>query len=279
MPRSARTRAYCFTWNNYPDTAEATLRALETRYIIFGKERAPGTGTPHLQGYVYWPNAKTVSACRRALPGCHVIMARGSPSSNRSYCSKEGDYVECGDLPSDAEAGGRDERSRWDLARLAAQEGRFETICSDIYLRCYGTIQRIFSDHMPRPMPLPGVCGLWIWGESGCGKTRAVVSAFPDCFIKPRNCWWDGYKGEAVVLVDDVDKFDVRLGGYFKHWADFTPFIGEVKGRSNRIRPSKLIVTSQYTIEEIWEDRQTRDALGRRFTVINKVAGQDIILV
>jgi len=61
----------------------------------------------------------------------------------------------------------------------------------------------------------------------------------------------DGYLDEPVVLLDDVDKFDRALGGRLKHWADFAPYIGEIKGGSRRIRPEKLIVTSQYTIEDI----------------------------
>lgn len=131
---------------------------------------------------------------------------------------------------------------------------------------------------MPRVEALDGVCGLWIYGRSGCGKTRTVLKAYPDCYIKPRNAWWDGYNGEEVVLVDDVDIFDRALGGKLKHWADFSPFIGESKGTSVRIRPKKLIVTSQYSIETIWEDEETREALNRRFTVINKVKDQDILI-
>lgn len=131
---------------------------------------------------------------------------------------------------------------------------------------------------MPRVECLPGVCGLWIYGESGCGKTRSVIKQYPECYIKPRNQWWDGYNGEEVVLVDDVDIFDKALGGKLKHWADFCPFIGESKGTSVRIRPKKIIVTSQYSIEGIWEDKETRDALNRRFIKVLKEKEQEIII-
>lgn len=130
-----------------------------------------------------------------------------------------------------------------------------------------------------RPVePLDSVCGTWIFGLSGCGKTRAVLAAYPGAYIKPRNNWWDGYNNEPVVLIDDVDIFDKALGGKLKHWADFCPFIGESKGSSMRIRPQKVIVTSQYKIEQIWEDQETRDALNRRFIVIEKVKGQEILI-
>jgi len=124
---------------------------------------------------------------------------------------------------------------------------------------------------------LDGVCGVWIHGASGSGKTRAVLGLYPDCYIKPRNLWWDGYAGEDVVLVDDVDVFDKALGGKFKHWADYPAFIGEAKGTSVRIRPKKVIITSQYTIQQIWEDPETRDALGRRFTVFKKELGLELV--
>jgi len=131
---------------------------------------------------------------------------------------------------------------------------------------------------MPAMERLGGPCGLWIFGLAGCGKTRAVLDQVPNAFPKPRNQWWDGYQREDIVLVDDVDKFDVKLGGRFKHWADAYPFIGEVKGGSIKIRPKQLIVTSQYRIEEIWTDQETRDALLRRFIVVEKIIGQEIII-
>lgn len=131
---------------------------------------------------------------------------------------------------------------------------------------------------MPPVDRLAGPCGVWITGLAGSGKTRAVLDQFPEAYPKPRSSWWDGYQGEEIVYVDDVDKYDVRLGGPLKLWADAYPFIAENKGGSKKIRPKRLVVTSQYRIEEIWTDEETRAALLRRFVVIEKFLGQNIII-
>lgn len=275
---SNRSRGWCFTWNNYPADHESSLNSVECRYIIFGRETAPDTGTPHLQGYIYWDNPKALGGVRRILPGCHLSAARGNSDQNRDYCSKGGDFVERGDLPISPAQRGRNEVDRWNTIWSHAKSGNFDEIDKDILIRYYSSIKKIRMDYMPQVEPLAGVCGFWIFGLSGCGKTRAVLSAYPQAFIKPRNNWWDGYQQEEVVLLDDVDKFDRGLGGKLKHWADFAPFIAEQKGGSLRIRPKKLIVTSQYKMEDIWDDEETLLALNRRFVFIEKLLNQNIII-
>lgn len=183
-----------------------------------------------------------------------------------------------GTVPSDPADRGDAERLRWETAWTNAISGDLEAIPADIRVRQYSSLKRIQADYMPSMDRLGGPCGVWIQGESGCGKTRAVLDQFPDCFPKPRSVWWDGYQNEPVVLVDDIDKFDVKLGGKLKHWADAYPFIGESKGSSRKIRPVRLFVTSQYAIEDIWTDDETRDALLRRFVVINKEIDVDVYL-
>lgn len=281
-----RNRAHLFTWNNYPVTYRDHLAGLPTRYCVSGEELAPGTGTPHLQGYCVWTSGKTVSAVRALLPGCHITVARGNHGQNDRYCRKTRDeddepngVVYCrGDLPSDPANRGAAEKARWEDAWALAKRGLIEDVPADIRVRQYSTLRRIERDFMPDMERLAGPCGTWIHGPAGCGKTRAVLDQVPDAYPKPRNQWWDGYQRQDVVLVDDVDRYDVRLGGQFKHWADAYPFIAEIKGGSQKIRPKRLIVTSQYTIEEIWEDAATREALLRRFVVVSKQLGQNIII-
>lgn len=283
MPRH---RGYLFTWNNYPPAYRAFLDGLPTVYCVAGEEVAPGTGTPHLQGYLVWTCPKSEAATRNILRGCHVTIARGNHAANDNYCRKtrecDGEPNESvysrGNLPSDPAERGAAEKDRWETAWDLAKQGDIENIPPDIRVRMYSTLRRIERDYMPAMVRLAGPCGLWIYGLAGCGKTRSVLDAYPDVYPKPRNVWWDGYQRQPIVLVDDVDKYDVRLGGYFKHWADAYPFIAEIKGGSQKIRPSKLIVTSQYTIEEIWEDAQTREALLRRFVTVHKTLGQNIII-
>lgn len=94
----SRERGFVFTLNNY--TEEEFLQLLETaqqhsKYYIFGKEVAPTTGTPHIQGYIYWKSAKTISASRKLLPQrvANHEPAKGSPEQNYFYCSKEKNFV------------------------------------------------------------------------------------------------------------------------------------------------------------------------------------------
>jgi hypothetical protein len=183
-----------------------------------------------------------------------------------------------GDLPADPSDRGDAEKLRWEAAWDAAKRGALDEIPADIRLRQYSVIRRIERDYMPPMERLGGPCGLWIYGRSGTGKTRSVSDQYPGHYPKPCNAWWDGYQRESIVVLDDIDKFHVALGGKLKHWADSYPFIGENKGGSIKIRPRLFIVTSQYTIADIWEDLETREALLRRFVMVEKRMNEDIDL-
>lgn len=73
---------------------------------------------------------------------------------------------------------------------------------------------------------------------------------------------------ETSVLIDDLSK-DHRFMGYFlKRWCDHYPFRAEYKGGSKTIRPRAIIVTSNYSIEDIFGDDQVLvGAIKRRFKV------------
>jgi len=279
MPNlNVRSRSFCFTINNYTARSTPSLAGTGACYLLFGRE-VGDSGTPHLQGFIHYANARTVRSVIGKLPGAHVEKALGTYSQNRTYCTKGGDFDEFGEPPSDPAEGGEQEKERWTRALQRAKEGKVEEIDADILIRYYSSIKRIRVDFRIKPSAIPEVCGIWVFGVSGCGKSHVVQERYPDHYKKGHNKWWDGYDGEAVAYLDDFGKGDIWLGEfYLKHWADRWPFQSESKGFSQQLRPDKFIVTSQYHINDLWFDRETRDALARRFVVIEKRKDMPIVI-
>lgn len=263
----SRSRSFSFTWNNYDDDSEKYLRSLATKYVVFGKEIAPSTGTPHLQGMVVWPQPKTLAACIKSLPGCHVESAIVE-SALLKYVIKDGDVTEWGTRPMLKAQKGEAGKAVYEEAYNLALAGRFEDIPEPLRTRFYSTYRRIAVDHLITPPDLDVLENLWIYGPSGCGKSRGVRQKYPDAYNKdPKTRWWDGYSGQETVVIDDLDVYDKAIGGDLKRWVDHYPFPAQMKGSSVVIRPKRVIVTSQYAPEEIWEDPKTLEALRRRFVV------------
>ena len=159
--------------------------------------------------------------------------------------------------------------------------GDIEEIDPRILLPFYAGIKRIQKDYQPRVEDLPpGIkYATWIHGPAGSGKTKAVADKYPDAYRKPASKWWDGYRGEEQVVLDDVDpSMSSWIGRFLKIWGDRYSFPAESKGGSAVIRPGMFYVTSQYTIEEVFADAATREALLRRYIIIAKTPNQNIII-
>lgn len=272
-------RAYVFTYNNYPDSLadndalDAWLHRLGGKYSVAGREVST-TNTPHLQGYIQFANPRSFSSVRKLLTGCHVEPAKGLPSQCRTYCIKDGNFREQGAVPSDP---GDREKSRWEDARVLAKKGCWDDIPADIYIKHYSNLRRIFIDALPPVDPLESTCGIWLIGSTGSGKSRGVRLQYPDVYPKPLNKWWDGYSDQESVLLDDVDHGQSSwIGNFLKIWADHYPFIAEKKGGSMLIRPQRVIVTSQYSIEDLFTDLELQNALKRRFNVVNVFTNKPI---
>ncbi|AKO71486.1 replication associated protein [Chimpanzee faeces associated circular DNA virus 1] len=112
--------------------------------------------------------------------------------------------------------------------------------------------------------------GIWVSGRPGTGKStwaQKFGKSLGGFYEKAQNKWWDGYDGEKVVVMDDVDTD--ALIHYMKIWADKFPCKGEIKGCTVWLHHDWFIVTSNFTIEEICEMKQDGykyvDAVKRRF--------------
>lgn len=261
----SRSRNYCFTYNNYPNTT--IVDEVECSYIIYGREIG-ASGTPHLQGFVRFENVKTLKAVIKLLPGCHLEVSR-APEASIEYCKKDGDITERGTKPVFSKEKGQAEKRRWRDIRVAAEEGRFDDIPEDIRFKNHQLIKVHRTDAL-RARSLVDTTDkmLWYYGASGTGKSRKAREDNPNAYLKMCNKWWDGYQDEEVVIIEDFDVCHSMLGHHLKIWADRYSFPVEVKGGSFTIRPRLIIVTSNYHPRDIWQDTKTYDPIMRRFNCI-----------
>lgn len=84
------------------------------------------------------------------------------------------------------------------------------------------------------------------------------------------NKWWDQYRNQDNVLIEDMDKSHTYQGFYLKIWADKYAYPVEIKTSGDLIRPKVIIVTSNYSIEEVFPDPSIHLPLLERFKVIHK---------
>ncbi len=267
---SARSRAWCFTLNNYTVAEGLRICEDETRftYMVIGKE-VGNNGTPHLQGYVYFKSAKTMTAIKRLFGDrLHLEVAKGNSQQNFEYCSKGGDFQEIGVRPATQAEKGDKEKRRYEDAWEAAKTGCIEDIDADIRVRHYNTLKRIKLDTVAeRPLEDTEVAHEWYYGGTGTGKSRKAREEHPDAYLKMCNKWWDSYVDQDVVLIEDFDQKHNVLIHHMKIWADRYPFLAEVKGGTFKIRPKKIIVTSNYHPSEIWTTDSDLGPILRRFSV------------
>lgn len=264
-------KSWCCTLNNFTDDehsrikADAASRAV-CKYSVVGVEKGE-SGTPHLQMYFVFDKNMRLASVRKFIPRGHWELARGSAAQNLAYCSKECNFDSWGVLPNDpGRSGGAANKERWLATKRLAIAGDLDAVDPELYVRYFGTLQRIATQHVKKPADLESACGLWLWGEAGTGKShqaRAIAGGV--AYFKRVNKWWDGYQEEEVVVLDDVDKTHAFIAYDLKIWADKYAFLAEVKGGTKYIRPKQIIVTSQFEPESIWTDTETLAAINRRF--------------
>jgi len=268
----SRSRNFCFTLNNYSlDEYELLLNTTECVYICIGEEIAD-TGTRHLQGYVSFKDAKTLSSLKKINARCHWEICKGTPSQNRAYCIKDGTFEEHGSIPMDPKKKGEGEKRRWEDAFEAVRDNRIQDVPADIKCRHLKSIEYAVTreaDALRKLSNLEVLDNQWRWGDPKSGKSEGARAENPDHYLKlVRSKWFDHYNHEPVVLIEDLDPESSKQAQYLKTLADIYPVRVEVKGGTMMIRPKRVIVTSNYSPEDIFSGVDL-EAILRRFHVVH----------
>jgi len=237
----------------------------EFTFIKGQKEVGGETGYEHWQVVVCLKSKKRLTGIKALFTSdTHAELSRSAAANQ--YVFKDdtavaGTRFELGNSPKK-----RNSAEDWNAIWESAKSGNLMEIPADIRIRSYHTLKRIKQDHMVPPGDMEDTCGIWYFGVPGAGKSYKARQDYPGAYLKPCNKWWDGYQEHEYVLIDDFDKNHKVLGHHLKIWADRYAFIGESKGGSITIRPKKIVITSNYSIEEIFgEDMTLVAALKRRF--------------
>jgi len=267
MSQSQQSRNWCFTLNNYTADEEVRVGDSEPKYMVYGRETAPDTGTPHLQGYIVFKTNKRLGAVKNILPRAHWSIAKGDAAQNYAYCTKDGDFEEMGIKPLTKKEIGENEKQRWSEIITHAKAGTLEDHDPKVYFIHYNTALKLQAKY-EKPEKIVKTVKVF-WGSTGSGKSwTAWDEAGPDAYVKdPRSKFWYGYSGQENVIIDEF-----RGGIDISHvlrWLDDYPVLVEVKGSSCALKVKNIWITSNLHPKNWYPelDTETLQALLRRVKV------------
>ncbi|ADD62455.1 replication-association protein [Cyclovirus PK5222] len=268
-------RRFCFTWNNYPDTAYEkceTFIQKFCKYGIVGEELAPTTGTPHLQGFCNLRKPTRFSTIKKHLDNSiHIEKANGSDEQNQAYCSKTGIFFEEGSptkqgqrndlqLLVDDVIGHPDIKTKDIAAKYPSTFVRYFRGIKELQRVVHPVAERMFKTEV-----------YYYWGPPGTGKSRraleeAQATGNGSIYYKPRGLWWDGYEQQDSVIIDDFYgwiKYDELL-----KITDRYPYKVQIKGGFEEFTSKKIFITSNVDTDELYKfNGYNTAALERRLTV------------
>lgn len=273
MPRYPR--AYLLTVNNWTEDDLCSVLGLIDNcvYSIIGFEIGHKCGNPHFHAYAYWQNGKAWSSIKKAVPRARLDVCKGTPEQNRTYCAKEGNFEEFGQLPKKGE--------RTDLQQFKDDiiNGMSEEDLLDVhteymarYDRFYQRCKNLELKKKSINMNAPEV--IVITGEPGIGKTRHVYdnNDINDIYKlevgdgSSGSIFWDGYLGEPIILIDDFHS-NIKLD-YMLRLLDRYPMKLNIKGGYTYRVSTKIYITSNIPIDKWYPNCPDvhRKALFRRIT-------------
>jgi len=256
--KDTKSRGWCATINNHVEDDEVRVKILaeKARYAIAGREVGE-SGTPHLQCYFYFDNARAFSSMKNALPGAHLEPAKGTAAHNKTYCSKDGSLlIEHGADNMPKQGDRTDIQSTYD--HLNGGGNMRELLDREVNHQCLRVAETWLKYKESPKTWKPEV--VWYYGESGAGKSHAARATLSEGYWESNadnGGWMDGYDAHDEVFLDDI-------GPDWFPWKVLLRMLGQegcnmrVKGGFRQFKPRRIVITSIQHPEEFAQLMKTR---------------------
>lgn len=283
-----KSRRYCFTIHNYTKKGLKSFHLLaesleKHRYICYGLEVAPETGTEHIQGYIELNDARQFPFLHKyfnftrnkELLKFHVEIANGTALENKKYCEKSGNFFEFGEP--------KTQGSRSDLREIKEAVKNNPKQLKEIIDEHGNNLQQLkYAEALPKyylperdPSNPPKV--YWIFGPTGIGKTQLVYKTFSDiCSVSSYDWLGTSYNQNECFLLDDFREFNLSFEQVLKI-TDRYPHTLFFKGSQIPLNSPFIIFTSPYSIDQTFTStKEDLRQLKRRITEIDLNAVQNL---
>lgn len=260
-----------FTWPRCTISAEDALkRCMDWRPLerCMVARELHVDGTPHLHALLWCRSRVDLRTFRSldAILGQHGnYQVMKDPVKSVQYLMKGDDYVSFGFDPKEYVAAAKQKRPRtnaglagWNAALTAVQKGgSFADLEDQAFVARNLRKLMAYADWWSTQHPKHRVGTDWavrtvvLWGDTGVGKSywarRGGHGLDGGVFVLPYQrdggVWWDGYRGERVLLLDDFDPKKMPLLQLLRV-LDSYEYTGMVKGSVVRADWLEVIITN-----------------------------------
>jgi len=264
MLSSHAVRAWVFTLNNWTPEEYSTIKGWEVSKAVVGQEVGEN-GTPHLQGFIRFRRTYRLAALKKLLPRAHWEPARTQDAGN--YCMKE-HFEQWGEVTQGT-------RSDLKTACDALKQGGLKRVREehpDVYVKYHRGFAALDAPLLERRRFKTEV--IWLWGPTGCGKTKKAWELCPDAYLAFSSKWWDNYKGEDVII-DDFRESWCTLD-FLLRLFDRYPLTLEVKGGTVEFCSKRIVVTAPRPPGEYFNNiPEDIQQLRRRIDSIQRMEAED----
>lgn len=292
MANTKRAREWCFTLNNWTeeeykhivDTIDEDIElpngtTKKYEYYIIGKETGEN-GTPHLQGFVKFSNARSFNSVRKLFGNrAHVEQCKGNAYQNFTYCSKDGDYIEGGNRPKPKKVGKRNDLTKIKES-IAGGSSIRQLLVEDVIINYQ---QLAFAEKLQKYYEKPRMWRTivkWYFGPTGTGKTYSAYQEFlaktdmDNIYVcMDTGQWFEGYDGQEYVIIDDIR-------GDFMKFHQLLKFLGEyqyrvqTKGGSRQFVAKEIIITAPFPPQYVFKTVEDVSQLLDRIEEIKEFEGE-----